>query len=461
MNVGIEAGERLVYKGGGHSDPSNDASLVVAQRALNQIYRFTAERFSMGESPFGYNTVLAPNAQNLPEVLNILTSNPQRFEQFNELVRTILPQVQRVSVRPVTAVPSQVQVKIWPHDPKTMREDLAIPLTQCGSGVGQVLAILYVVMTSVQPQVIIIDEPQNFLHPGAVRKLVEVLRNYPQHQYIMATHSPTVIAAAGPEVLIMALLDKCKSSLLTLDVSQSEDLHYSLSDVGASLSDVFGADKILWVEGATEQECFPLIIRTILGFGLMGIAVIAIKDTGDLEGRDAKRVFQLYNRLSHASALLPPAVGFVLDDENRSNEKKEELNKIGQGKVKFIPRRMYENYLLHSAGIAEVASGIAGFRDGHPILAEDVQALIEAKRQDLTFYSRGAKAVPTDWERRIDAARLLAEIFTELSESRVSYEKTKHSVALTKWLLANDAALLAEVADLLNGILTTKAVRVS
>jgi predicted ATPase len=45
-----------------------------------------------------------------------------------------------------------------------------------------VLAILYVVMTSNHPQTIIIDEPQSFLHPGAVKKLIEVLKQYPQHQ---------------------------------------------------------------------------------------------------------------------------------------------------------------------------------------------------------------------------------------------------------------------------------------
>jgi len=54
----------------------------------------------------------------------------------------------------------------------------------------------------------------------------------------------------------------------------------------------------------------------------MGTAVVAIRETGDLEGRDAKRVFQLYNRLSKASVLLPPALGFVLDNECRSARKR-------------------------------------------------------------------------------------------------------------------------------------------
>jgi predicted ATPase len=453
MNVVVTAEDHLTFAGSNRSDAGNDVAVQLVTRAMNQIYRFSAERFSAGESAFGSNNILAPNAQNLAEVLDVLQGNPQRFHLFNELSHTILPQIKSVSVRPLKGKNGQVEIIIWPHNPETMREDLAIPLNQCGSGVGQVLAILYVVLATDQSQVIIIDEPQSFLHPGAVRKLIEVLKKYPQHQYVLATHSPTVIASAGPRVLMMALLDEGKTSLVHLDISQNEDLRYSLADLGANLSDVFGADTILWVEGATEQECFPLIVREVHHRSLMGTAVIAIRDVGDLESRDAQRVFGLYKRLSHASTLLPPAIGFILDSECRSSGQKEELNKLSGGKTNFLNRRMYENYLLHPLAIAEVARAIPGFRDGQPISKEEIAKLIGVKRKDLSFYCRGATAVPAEWEHSIDAARVLKEIFTELSETRVSYEKTKHSVELTKWLLKNEPEALRELADLLLGIL--------
>jgi len=442
-----------------HAHESNDVSMFLGQSLVPQIYRFTAERFNIGECPFGNAAVLTANARNLPEVLNVLQANTAKFQLFNDLVYQILPQIKHVSVRAIAG--GQIQVITWPHDPKTMREDVAVPLTECGSGVGQVLAILYVVMTSVHPQVIIIDEPQSFLHPGAVRKLIEVLKRYPQHQYILATHSPTVIAAADPQVLIMTQLGDCKTSLSTLNVSDNRDLYYSLSDIGASLSDVFGADRILWVEGATEQECFPLILRELIGRPLMGTAVVAIRETGDLEGRDAKRVFELYNRLSRASVLLPPALGFVLDGECRSSPQKEEMRKLSQGQAVFLSRRMYENYLLSAAGIVAVMNEIVGFRPEKPVSQEEVQRLIEVKSQTSDFYCRGTKSIPADWIQRIDGARVLSEIFSELSETRVAFEKTKHSVALTKWLIRNDPGSLREIGDLLSKFFSTAEERVS
>jgi hypothetical protein len=44
-------------------------------------------------------------------------------------------------------------------------------------------------------------------------------------------------------------------------------------------------------------------------------------------------------------------------------------------------------------------------------------------------------------------------MFSELSETRVAFEKTKHSVALTKWLIRNDPASLQEIVALLGTIL--------
>lgn len=75
---------------------------------------------------------------------------------------------------------------MWPVRKDTEREDLAVRLVDSGTGVGQTLGILTVVVAS-EPSTIVIDEPQSFLHPGAIRRLFDVLRCYPQHQYVVVT----------------------------------------------------------------------------------------------------------------------------------------------------------------------------------------------------------------------------------------------------------------------------------
>jgi predicted ATPase len=78
-----------------------------------------------------------------------------------------------------------------------------MPLSECGTGIGQVLAMLYVVLTAEVPRTIIIDEPQSFLHPGAIRKLLDILKGYPQHQFIVSTHSSVVATASNPKTLLL------------------------------------------------------------------------------------------------------------------------------------------------------------------------------------------------------------------------------------------------------------------
>jgi len=142
-----------------------------------------------------------------------------------------------------------------------------------------------------------------------------------------------------------------------------------------------------------------------------------------------------------------------LDEECRSSTQKEELRKLSGGRAVFLSRRMYENYLLSAAGIAAAANEIVGFRPDKPVSEEEIQRLIETKKQTSDFYCHGTKSIPADWIQGIDGARVLSEIFSELSVTRVTFEKTKHSVALTKWLIRNDPGSLQEIGNLLSRLL--------
>jgi predicted ATPase len=133
----------------------------------------------------------------LAAVIAKMAANPLLFQEFNQHVTTIFPSIRWVAPNPKG---NTVEVRIWSIDPSTRREDLAIPLNESGTGVGQVLAILYVAMTN-EPGVIAIDEPNSFLHPGAAKKLIQILKLYPQHQYIISTHSPELINVAQPAAL--------------------------------------------------------------------------------------------------------------------------------------------------------------------------------------------------------------------------------------------------------------------
>ncbi|MEM7334866.1 MAG: AAA family ATPase, partial [Chloroflexota bacterium] len=180
--------------------PSNQLLANLFETMVREnIFVFRAERFNVGQCEFGNSNILEPDASNLPEVLNYLQSSPNLFEDFNQLVNYIFPDVIHVSVRPhenkLVKVFVQTQINL-------NRDDLAIPLQESGTGIGQVLAILYIVVTARSPKVVVIDEPQSFLHPDAIYRMFEVLNKYPNHQYIISTHSPIIISASNPQNII-------------------------------------------------------------------------------------------------------------------------------------------------------------------------------------------------------------------------------------------------------------------
>jgi hypothetical protein len=424
-----------------------DIGVALAPSFQDRIYRFSAERVGLGTYNFGTASRLLPNASNLAQVLDVLQSNTPKFRYFNELVREVLPQVYQVSVAPKEN--NLVEIRVWTADPSAQRLDLTVPLAQCGTGIGQVLAILYVAVFSTSSQVLIIDEPQSFLHPGAVRKLVQVLKSYSKHQYIVATHSPTVISAADATSITMCRLAQGVSTLAPIDPNDAKDLRSYLSEVGARLADVFGADNVLWVEGRTEEVCFPIILEKIGKKRLGGVAILSVSNTGELQTRDAERVFDLYNRLSERNSLLPPAVAFILDSECRTQGEKADLRHRSRDLLKFLPRRMYENYLLNPAAIASVANGIERFR-AVPVNRAEVEALIqEMEQQGLHSCPSSAHLASAGWKISANATKVLERIFNQLSESRVAFDKVSHAVLLTEWLIENAPEDLKEVADLI------------
>jgi hypothetical protein len=435
------------------AEAKSDFGFQLIPYFIQRIYSFRAERV-VGRCEAGGSETLDPTARNLAEVLDNLQRNPPRFQRFNKLVQSVLPQILHITVQQAQAPDIQMrEVVIWPVDPVTERLDLTVPLSESGTGIGQVLAILYVVFTSTFARTILIDEPQSFLHPGAARRLIEILRmEYPQHQYVLATHSPTVITASTPKTITLVKQLGPVSTFQSIDASKNEALRDYLAEIGASLSDVFGADNILWVEGPTEEICFPMILQKIAKLPLLGTAIIGVKHTGDLEGKQAKKVYEIYDKLSKASGLIPPAIGFIFDREGRSKKERDDIERMSGGLATFLPRRLYENYLLNPDAVAAVANSIEGFR-GTPVTAEEIRKWFDTEGKN-TKYGRSTETVeggtPEPWIIYVHGAKLLNDLFSTLSEARVTYVKTEHSVKITEWLIENAPEELTEVSELIS-----------
>jgi len=430
--------------------PGDSADIAFAKEYSSRTYLSKAERLSLGQHGIGNDADLEPNAQNLAlAILHLQTRRPGRFARLNAFLRQIFPSIHGISAKLEnnTAI-----LRIWTIDASQEFEELAINLADSGTGVGQAIAILYIVVNSDFPRVIVIDEPNSFLHPSAARALLRILRDQP-HQYILSTHAAEIIAITEPTTLHLIRWDGTKSVVDVLAAKQVQDIRRALTNVGVRLSDVFGADQILWVEGQTEQECFPILLKQVGKELPTGLAVVAVRSTGDFEGRKPKAalIWQIYRKLCESNALLPPALGFSFDREGRTDLEIEDMRRESKNKVSFLPRKTYENYLIEPLAI----SHLLGAALGTDIKSDAVSAWLNQHGGETKYEANASwtgSIEEENWTRDVHGAKLLSSLVADLSEAKLEFQKPSHSILLTEWLLANKPDHLSELISYVTGL---------
>jgi hypothetical protein len=180
-----------------------------------------------------------------------------------------------------------------------------------------------------------------------------------------------------------------------------------------------------------------------------------LRNTGDLEGKHAVAVFEIYDRLSHSNSLLPPALGFILDDEGRTDPEKAELQRRSGNRLYLTPCKMFENYLLHPEAITALINKIDTERP-HPVTEEMVQEWLDSNAQEDKYCD--PRQPGNEWRSYVHGAKVLHGLFGELTEHRVDYDgnKVNHGIALTEWIIEHDPGHLEEIAAHIQEVLDWK-----
>jgi len=336
----------------------------------------------------------------------------------------------------------------------TDRDDLAVSLAESGTGVGQVIAILTLAIESTTPRCIIIDEPQSFLHPGAVRALFDELRIIEgirgvRHQYVASTHSTAVIDACAAERLLRVVKEDGESRIEVVDRNDLQQMYFVLEDVGARLSDVFGADAVLWVEGQTEEVCLPMIARAIGKVPLGSTLIRSVVGTGSFDHQSKalrSQIVQIYERLTTGIAIIPPAVGFIFDREERSEKRIAELE--GKPGIHLLKRRLFENYLLVPGAIQSAMAQVISITGDTSVLPT-----VDAIEDALSPYQAAHLVTGGTWldHEKLDGSKILEELFQHFINRL--YIKTRNGPMLVEWILEHAPETLRPISDLIDTVL--------
>ena len=403
-----------------------------AQIFKPRIYRFSAQRRPGVQCPAQGTSILDREAITLPYCINHLQTNDAHGHKLLcSWVNRVFPSVKWVQAPPNGG---NFELRCLPHLPEVRRDDLAIPLARMGAGIGNVIAMFYVVLTSRDPQVIAIDEPNAFLHPRALRELLAILESEgKQHQFILTAHSADVLTAVNTRSISLLDFDGVATTVQQVGTKDLHFLRSGLAELGIRMTDLHAKDRVFWVEGQTEELVMPELLRWACPEVAAGTSVLRVERTGTFSKKsmDPAEVAQIYERLSSSSALVPPMVCILLDGETRSKESRDEIENNSDGKLRFLERRMLENYLLHPDAITATILEL-GTTVNRNIVS------------DLLTDGLAKTALP-----EIDGAAVLKSIFSELSEATLEFRKTRDVQILIDWILANDPEFLAPLRDCL------------
>lgn len=409
------------------------------------FFNFSPQRVNIAKSGFGHETKLSTDARNLPVVLAELQgSRPNIFDEIETQVREIVPSVARIRVTP--APHNGFEILVWSDRTTTEREH-AFSLEDCGTGVAQAIAIMTAVTTS-DDSVIVVDEVNSFLHPGAVKRLLQICTSeYAEHQYVVSTHSAEVISFPGVERLIAVERSGFESSAKVIDRDDMDALRVAVRSVGIGMIDVLGFDRVVWVEGPTEESVFPMMIRAAGNERPAELSFAAVASTGDFSRRGSSRkaVIDLYDSITRSVAPLTQGWSFALDRETLSESAVHAIEQKTDGRLLLLPRRCIECYAICPSAIASVITAELGPSAG--VSADLVEGAISnlaplKQYGGISFWNGDLENL--EWLIRVDGAALLRDVFRRVTDDALAFRKTQHT---PKLIAEVPPARLAELAD--------------
>lgn len=141
-------------------------------------------------------------------------------------------------------------------------QNLLQPIEQMGKGMRCIylfsLLEAYTEIKENLPSIIMIEDPEIFLHPRLQKVAGEILyRLSRKNQVIFSTHSPNLLPNFNSRQIRQVVLDKEGCSA----IREKTDISAILDDLGYTAGDLMNVNFVFIVEGRQDKSRLPLLLR--------------------------------------------------------------------------------------------------------------------------------------------------------------------------------------------------------
>lgn len=155
---------------------------------------------------------LLSSGENLPWLaLRLQEEDPERFALWVSHVRTALPQITAIAVR-------EREDDHHAYFRVTYEAGFEVTSSGLSEGTLRIIALTLLAYIEDAPRLLVVEEPENSIHPQAIATVLDSLRSLYDSQVWVSTHSPVVLASTKlPELLITRLARSGAASVVPGD----------------------------------------------------------------------------------------------------------------------------------------------------------------------------------------------------------------------------------------------------
>lgn len=196
-------------------------------------------------------------------------------------------------------------------------------------------------------EVVLVEEPEVHLHPGLEFAVHSYLQEKSRtKQFFLSTHSTNFIDTASPQFIY--LITRGASGVSSCERLAEEDAPIKLpAELGIRLSTVFMFDKIVFVEGPSDESVLRELARTMgTDLGSAGVAFIHMGGVANFTHYAAQATIDLLSRRR-------VQMWFIVDrDERDEAEIRRMLDRLeDRATLHVLERRELENFLVNEVAI--------------------------------------------------------------------------------------------------------------
>lgn len=405
-----------------------------------------AHRVVMPQHGLQFQNTLPRNAASLAPFLDTLIGNDRpKFEEIEDFVIRVFPEFRHVN-------PEKSQNSVSLTLSKRDGGD-RIPLSHCGTGVEQILAIATFVLTARRGSTILLDEPHSYLHPTAEHDVISFLLDHKEHSYFISSHSSILINSVSADRILALSPPRMPKT----NDNASSDLAGILRSLGYKNSDFLFSDRLIFVEGQSDQEILPILLSLNPRFNRRDIDRTGFPSMGgDGKLRSSKNQKSLINfekLIDQLGKVAIPRI-YLFDGDCKEDERLIRDMPYIQGRpglsVRFLQRREIENYLLVTEAILVALQKLRTLSDGQPgnlnasTLRTDIQTIQE--ENDASLYPGGRTG---SLEHTVKGSVVLERLFRKYS---ASYNKRSTGRLIAEQITLESQPALTEIWELVGSI---------